>query len=108
MSFHPGHIEILQESDLVPDLGQGLDPVERHPCFESLPQVGPVGGPTHGPDQPPGSVQRKVQSTGGPFGQAATAIPGSHLPIVQLLQIGQSSAVSRLISAWRQSIRCSI
>jgi hypothetical protein len=68
-SFHPGHVEMFQQSDLVRDPGQGLDPVERHPGFEGFSQVGSILGPSHGPNQTPGRVQTHIQAGGHPFGQ---------------------------------------
>ena len=86
LSFHPGHVEMFQKSDLVRDPGQSPDPVERHPGFEGFSQVGSILGPSHGPDQTPGRIRGYVEPAGHPFGQALTAVTGGHLPVVHFLE----------------------
>jgi hypothetical protein len=83
-SLDSSHIEMLEKPDLVFDLGESFDPVERHPGFESFPQIRTIPGPSHGPRQGPGGVGGHIEPTRHPFRKTPAAIPGRYLMMIQL------------------------
>jgi len=85
---HPGHIQVLEQSDVFWDPGEGFHPVEADlSCSERVPQIGTIRCPPHGPHQGLGSMGMDVEPGRDPLGEAATTIGSRHLPAIQLFEI---------------------
>ena len=84
---HPGHIQMLQPSDVFGDPGERLQPVEADiTCGQCFPQIRTIRCPPHGPYQGLRRVGMDIEPGRRPLRKGPATISGGDLTPVQIFE----------------------